>query len=135
MFIPLQPSNVPHYKKFKNYKKFLFKSFFILLEPFYFIFKKFIICKPINYSYKLENPSAEILADIFKEQSKSITSTIRDKNFIQWRYFNSPFFSQYDFFVGGFKKPNSIAIVTRTLKHMNVTQTRVIDLFGNLLLC
>ena len=132
MFLPLQPSNVPHYKKFKNFKKILLRFLFILLEPFYFIFKRLYINQATKYSYKLENPSSEILSEIFKYQSKNIVSTIRDKNFIQWRYFDSPFFSQYDFFVGGFQKQNSIIMITRTLNHMNVTQTRVIDLFGNL---
>ena len=74
----------------------------------------------------------EILASVFEYHPKNITSTIRDEEFINWRYFRSPFFSQYNFFIGGCKKPKSIILITRTLVHLGVAQTRVVDIFGNL---
>ena len=134
-FIMLFPAKfilLPHYKKLKKYKKYILRFLFFLMEPISVILRKWINNKSLNYSQHLENPSTETLAKIYENQSKNITSIIRNEEFINWRYFKSPFFSQYNFFIGGYEKPKSIVLITRTLIHLGVVQTRIIDIFGNL---
>ena len=132
MVFPIKPLLIAKHKKFNNFSKYMWFCFFLILEPLFFLFRKWHRNKSIKYSYELKNPSIKILENIFKKQSKDIVTTIRDESFIRWRYFDSPFFSQYSFFVGGSQTPQSIALITRTLTHSGIVQTRVVDIFGNL---
>ena len=91
MLFPVKFFLLPHYKKLKKYQKYLLRFLFFLMEPISIILRKWIENKLLNYSQHIENPSVEILASVFEYQPKNITSTIRDEEFINWRYFRSPF--------------------------------------------
>ena len=132
MVFPIKPFQILNHKNFNNLSKYILRSIFFIFEPLFFFFRKWYKTKNIKYSRELTSPSARILENIFKKNPKNIVTTVRDESFINWRYFNSPFFSQYNFFIGGKDVSESIALVTRTLNHKGVIVTRIIDIFGNL---
>jgi len=132
MVFPIRPLHILKHKKFNTFSRYILFCLFSIFEPLSFLFRKWCNNKSIKYTHELKNPSIKFLENIFKMQSKDIVTTIRDESFIKRRFFDSPFFSQYNFFVGGSQNSQSIVLVTRILIHKGVKQTRVLDIFGNL---
>ena len=132
MIFLIKPLLISQHKRFNIFSKFIMICLFSIIEPFLFLFLRRHNYQSTKYSYELKNPSIKVLENIFKTQAKDIVTAIRDESYIRRRFFDSPFFSQYNFFVGGSQNSQSIAIITRTLIHLGVRQTRVLDIFGNL---
>ena len=60
------------------------------------------------------------------------STTLRDEAFVQWRYFDSPFVDDLEFFKAGTEAGSEVIAVTRSKTQNGVKSIRILDLFGAL---
>ncbi len=85
---------------------------------------------------RLDRPSPEALAALFeRHHPPSTTTTQRDAAYLQWRYFDAPWFDQLSFFAAGpaaGEAPGSVAAVARGRSTPRGRTALLLDLFGDL---
>ena len=80
----------------------------------------------------LNNPSAELLSDVFMRYQKTseVTMAYRDAQHIQWRLLDAPYDMTF-YGVGDPEKPD-VVLVTRILPYHDLKTLRIIDFFGDI---
>ena len=83
-------------------------------------------------SKQIFDPNPHDFEEIFKNNiKKNIITTSRSKNFFKWRYFNSPFKKDMQFYITKGVSYNSHYCITRKLSSDLGIKILVLDLFGD----
>jgi len=132
MLLPLQPTKVQQVQRASGLRGYPYKTAALLLTPWAF-FQRQKIRKYQPLSARRDSfPTPDLLADIFKtRKDPAVITTYRDVDFFQWRYFDSPGFSEYNFYTAGDIRNPSHYMITRTTDLGFGLVTRILDLFGD----
>jgi GNAT superfamily N-acetyltransferase len=131
MMLPLEPSRIPHLRQIGGWRGYGSRTVAHIMRPAAWAYRHWLARGKNGSAQILSDPTAEILANVFHQQSLELITTCRDPDFIRWRYLDSPHRSQYTFFVGGFHQFPNLAIVTRTFVRQEARVTRILDIFGD----
>ena len=132
MMLPLIPSKVIRLQSMIGRKGVALRSVAQLASPIAWFYRGWLKRYEPTSAQVLEKPEAEALAAIFLRYRDGWVTTNRSADYIRWRYLESPYRSQYTFFVGGTGLYPSLVVVSRTLIRQDRTVTRILDIFGDL---
>lgn len=100
--------------------------------PIAWVYRQWLAVQSNPIARRLENPSAEFLADVFRRQDHSILTTNRTAEYLRWRYLEAPYREQLLFFTAGAEQTPVLAAVTRIFMRQGVKIARILDVFGDL---
>jgi GNAT superfamily N-acetyltransferase len=81
----------------------------------------------------LTDPDVHALADIFfRYQDEAAATSVRDPEFLRWRYLEAPYRSELDFYVAGPAAGPRTVLISRRLDQAGARAVRILDLFGDL---
>jgi hypothetical protein len=75
--------------------------------------------------------SAKIENIFLNNIEKQMVTTWRGRDFLEWRFLDSPFAKEYDFFVAGSRQRPTHYLVARTFRKGGGIVTRILDVFGD----
>jgi hypothetical protein len=132
MLAPLQPLKVGQVKRSHGFRKLILTAGALILTPIVGVFKFWLKRRNKETAYKVENPSADELASVFNLAHRGqFSTTYRDKNYFQNRFFDSPYREELSFYFSGPKDAPIHYLITRTLKRNGLLITRILDAFGD----
>jgi len=86
-----------------------------------------------DVAWEERTPAASRLATVFETHGKRFGATSeRDGAYLAWRYLDAPYRDELRFYLAGSQARPSLALVARQVEREQVTQVRVLDLFGDL---
>lgn len=106
--LPLKVYKIPAIQRQKGLKGLLIKTLAVIVNP---LTRGYIHLKnsSVSNAWIIEEPNLSQLVDLFEEEMTGWITTYRDKEYISWRYLNSPHHQQYTFFASGeFKDRKSV---------------------------
>jgi hypothetical protein len=82
---------------------------------------------------RLENPSPELLEDVFMRHnaSQDVVTTYRDADYLQWRYFDYPFKDQLSYYINGPADAPDLVVIMRIAPYRKNNIARILDIFGD----
>jgi hypothetical protein len=85
-------------------------------------------------AYKLHNPDPNQLAAVYTKfnSQQDWVMTDRSLDYLRWRFLQSPYFDQYQFYGLGEDGELRLVLITRTLMVNGIKTTRLLDVFGDL---
>lgn len=131
--LPLVPKHIRSVREAQGWRKPALRFLAMLLAPVASLSRSSAIRYQPRSARRMEEPSPESLSNIFERHHlpDRFNTTYRDKAYLQWRYFDSPFASQYQFFVCGPENAPSHYLAMRIWQTRGVIMARVLDLFGD----
>jgi hypothetical protein len=86
-----------------------------------------------RWSQIVETADPEMLAAIFhRDCSSEVTTTLRDEEYLTWRYFDAPYRRELTYIVAGGTSSPRVAVIMRVMDRAEGTVARILDLFGDL---
>ena len=64
--------------------------------------------------------------------SNSLVNIDRNKKYLKWRYFNSPYSGDYKFYLCDMSEDVKVALIARIMRGNNGLQMRIVELFGTI---
>jgi len=105
-----------------------------LTNPFAALLRLYLSRYKPEGAYRFDSPDANVLAEVFARYNANRNWVMADRStdFIRWRFLESPYFDQHQFY--GFGEANNLCLIliTRTLLVSGVKTTRLVDIFGDL---
>lgn len=132
VMLPLAPARIPHIRQASGWKGFARLAAAWGLMPVAWVYLRWLALQSHPTAQRVENPSAEFLADVFRKQDHSILTTNRTAEYLRWRYLEAPYGQQLLFFTSGDEQAPVLVAVTRTFIHQGVKIARILDVFGDL---
>ena len=121
--LPLKSSQIPEIVKYGN----LFcKGVDTIISK---IFLK-NVCNKSELVKKYKKPDVFELVKLHQNTNANYFTTLKDCDYFNWRYFDSPFNDDYTFYTYEKDKEVQIALVIRKIKVFNKIKIRIVDLFG-----
>ena len=122
---PLKPKQIPEINKYG--------SFFPKLIYFIISLK---LRRVRNLKSKLiekhNTPEFEQLIDLHHKTKIKYFTTFKDKDYFNWRYFNSPFKKDYVFYILKKEERIHLTLIVRKIEKENGLNIRIVDFFGYL---
>lgn len=83
-------------------------------------------------AHRLDDPSPDILSSVFDQcKQADLTTTYRDADYFQWRFFDAPYRDELAFYLAGPERTPKHFLVARHLKTDGIALTRILDIFGD----
>ena len=136
LMLPLQPTHIRRVWDASGRKGFLLKAAAQVLQPWAALRRFRSARYQPRTARRLETASPQILAEIFERwlhtaQAHHINTTVRDGDYLQWRYFDSPFYAEHAFYIAGPQEAPTHYLIARHLQRGAQKITRILDLFGD----
>lgn len=132
VMLPLQPARIPHIRHASGWKGYARLAAAWGLMPIAWGYRRWLAVQSHPTARRVEDPTAEFLADVFRKQDHRILTTNRTADYLRWRYLESPHRQQLMFFTSGTEQAPTLAAVTRTFMRQEVRIARILDIFGDL---
>lgn len=132
VMLPLQPTKLPHIREAAGWKSYARLAAAWALMPVAWGYRRWLAAQSHLAARRVEDPTAEFLADVFRKQDHRILTTNRTADYLRWRYLESPHRQQLLFFTSGAEQAPALAAVTRSFMRQGVKIARILDVFGNL---
>jgi len=83
-------------------------------------------------AHRLDDPSPDILSAVFDRYKQvDLTTTYRDADYFQWRFFAAPYRDELAFYLSGPARAPKHFLIARHLKTDGIALTRILDVFGD----
>ena len=125
MMIPIKPSKS---SLFKGENIFLGNFFDFLIKPLIHLRSK----TNSKWSYKDMHPNFDEYADIFRKTIGEKITIEKNSEYFKWRYFNSPYKNEYDYYVCQKSIESEVILISRRVVENIGLKIRIVDMFGNL---
>ena len=125
LLLPIDVNNIP---VLKNNYLIKYISKFIL----YMVKKSLHKFKP-RWSIIDKTPKPGFYSKLFLlSLNNSLVNIDRNKKYLNWRYFNSPYFGDYKFYFCDISEYVKVALIARIMRGNNGPQMRIVELFGTI---
>lgn len=132
MLLPFHPRRLNIVRRSKGIAGTAAKCSAFMLEAVMKMVRRFILSWKCKSSQVISSPDPDVFAKIFERNNVSnIQTTNRSKEFLNWRYFDSPFFRDYDFYISGPMQSPSHYLIARNMNRDGISSTRILDLYGD----
>jgi GNAT superfamily N-acetyltransferase len=133
LMLPLRPCAVTVVSMAGGWRRVVLLSAAALLTPLLWLYRQRLIRRRALTAWRIVDPTPEQLAAVFTRHRDGWITTCRDSAHLQWRFFDSPYRSEYSYYLAGSSRAEpSLAAVTRTFVRGRAIVVRVLDLFGEL---
>ena len=125
MLLPIDVNKIPVLKNnylLKNLSKFIL-----------FMLKKSLLKFKPRWSILDKTPKPGFYSELsLLSLNNSLVNIDRNKKYLNWRYFNSPYFGDYKFYLCDMSEEVKVALIARIMRGNNGLQMRIVELFGTI---
>ncbi|HAF61787.1 MAG TPA: hypothetical protein DCK95_05630 [Anaerolineaceae bacterium] len=130
--LPLRPLKVTQVRKSSGFRKIILKTGAAVLSPIMSLYRKMLKNYKPKYSYRVNQPSVEDFAKIFKNfPPKNFSTTHRDAEYFTHRFMEAPYKGNLDYYVSRSDDQLTHYAITRNFVHKGDRITRILDLYGD----
>ena len=133
LLCPLKPLQVRQVAESHAGRGVLLKAGAALLTPVSALYQALLKIKNNPAVVRLEQPSAEMLAQVFEQAHDfTLATTHRDEGYLRHRFLEAPYAQELRYYQSSTASGLRLVMVTRTLMREQQRVTRILDLFGDL---
>jgi len=133
LLMPLRPREVGAVRSLRGWKGHAVRTVAAVLSPAAFAVRRRLRSFRPRFARRIDVPDPAALANVFTRRTEmAATTTLRDKSYFRWRFFEAPYHGDLSFFGAGRGGRVDVAAITRRVEKEGRTAVRVLDLFGDL---
>jgi hypothetical protein len=132
LMLPLKPLEVSNIRRTRGIKGFALKGGALILSPLMCVLRRWYGYYQPRSSHNFEPTNGDVIVDVFQKYHQTMGVTIlRDADYIQWRYLDSPYRSQLAFYMHSRDGIPTHILILRHLASDGSVITRILDIFGD----
>jgi len=133
LILPLHPADVKQVRASIGLRHVLLRSAGQALEPAAALLRHRLGRYEPRTARLVQQPDLGQWADVFaRYKPNGLATTDRDRDFIRWRFLESPYRSELAFYAAGPLRAPTHCLVARHMSSNGTSATRILDLFGDL---
>ncbi len=132
MMLPLLPLGVKQIRAAAGARGIFLRAFASGITPWAARVRQRLKHYQPRTAHRLESPPPAALSAVFDRYKQAdLTTTYRDADYFQWRFFAAPYRDELAFYLAGPKRAPRHFLIARHLKTDGIALTRILDIFGD----